>query len=50
MTPAVASKPHWYAVDFIKAIAIIAVVAAHSGAARVGNNSLHDLDFFLTRL
>ena len=50
MTSAAAPKPHWHAVDFIKAIAILAVVAAHSGVARWGSAGRYDLDFFLTRI
>ena len=50
MTSAVASRPHWDAVDFIKAIAILAVIAAHSGTGRFGNDGLYNLEFFLTRL
>ena len=50
MTSAAAPRPHWQAVDFIKAIAILAVVAAHSGMSRWGNEGVYDLDFLLTQI
>ena len=49
MTSAAAPRAHWHAVDFIKAIAILAVVAAHSGMSRWGNDGVYDLDFVLTQ-
>ena len=47
--PPDAPKPHWHALDAIKAAAIIAVVAAHSGSPGIGMPSVYDAGFWMTR-